>query len=138
VGDRVVVAGGGSTGAETAVQMAKDGKKAVIVEMLPLATVIAGWPRGLMDMVEKHGIRFLTETKLEEVSAGGVIVIDKKWNRFEIPADTVVLSLGFTARTAIVDELKGAFSEVHAIGDCLKPRSIKEAVHDGFNVAVEL
>ncbi|HUJ68459.1 MAG TPA: FAD-dependent oxidoreductase [Syntrophorhabdales bacterium] len=138
VGDTVVVAGGGSTGAETAVQMAKDGKKAVIVEMLPLTTVIAGWPRGLSDMVEKYGVQFFTETKVEEVSATGVIVVDKRWNRFEIPADTVILSLGFTARARVVDALKEAFPEVHVAGDCLKPRSIKEAVHDGFNVAVEL
>jgi len=106
--------------------------------MLPLTTVIAGWPRGLTDMVEKYGVQFFTETKVEEVSATGVIVVDKRWNRFEIPADTVILSLGFTARARVVDELKEAFSEVHVAGDCLKPRSIKEAVHDGFNVAVEL
>ena len=138
VGDNVVVVGGGSTGAETAVQLAKDGKKATIVEMLPYAAVIAGWPRGLIDMVEKYGVHFITETKLEEITDAGIMVIDKTWKRSEIGADTVILSLGFRARTEIVNRLREIGPEVYAIGDCLKPQAIKEAVHDGFNVAVEL
>jgi 2,4-dienoyl-CoA reductase-like NADH-dependent reductase (Old Yellow Enzyme family)/thioredoxin reductase len=138
VGDTVVVAGGGSTGAETAVQLAKDGKKAVMIEMLPQAAVVAGWPRGLMDMVEKYAVRFLTETKLEEITDTGVIVIDKEWKRHEIPAETVILSLGFKARTEIVNRFKDLGAEVYAVGDCVKPQAIKEAVHGGFNVAVEI
>jgi NADPH-dependent 2,4-dienoyl-CoA reductase/sulfur reductase-like enzyme len=138
VGNTAVVVGGGSTGAETAVQLAKDGKKVVIVEMLPYAVVVAGWPRGLIDMVEKYAVPFLTETKLEEITDKGITVIDKAWKRSEITAETVILSLGFTPRTAIVNQLQDAFPEVYVIGDCQKPRSIKEAVHDGFNVAVEL
>jgi NADPH-dependent 2,4-dienoyl-CoA reductase/sulfur reductase-like enzyme len=138
VGDTVVVAGGGSTGAETAVQLAKDGKKAVMVEMLPQAVVVAGWPRGLMDMVEKYAVPFLTETKLEEITDTGVIVIDKTWKRYEIPADTVILSLGFKARTEIANLFKESAPEVYMVGDCVKPQAIKEAVHGGFNVAVEI
>ncbi len=138
VGETVVVVGGGSTGGETAVQLAKDGKKATMIEMLPQAAVVAGWPRGLMDVVEKYGVRFLTETKLEEITDKGVIVIDRAWKRFEIPADTVILSLGFKARTEMVNRFRDLGPEVYAIGDCVKPQAIKEAVHDGFNVAVEI
>jgi 2,4-dienoyl-CoA reductase-like NADH-dependent reductase (Old Yellow Enzyme family)/thioredoxin reductase len=138
VGDTVIVAGGGSTGAETAVQLVKDGKKAVMIEMLPQAAVVAGWPRGLLDMVEKYAVPFLTETKLEEITDTGVIVIDKAWKRYEIPAETVILSLGFRARNDVVNRFRGLDVEVYAAGDCVKPQAIKEAVHDGFNVAVEL
>jgi 2,4-dienoyl-CoA reductase-like NADH-dependent reductase (Old Yellow Enzyme family)/thioredoxin reductase len=138
VGNRVVVAGGGSTGAETAVQGAKDGKSAVLVEMLPQGTVVAGWPRGLIDMVEKHGVKFLTETKVEEITDTGIVVIDKAWKRYEIAADTVVLSFGFKPRTGIVDSFRALDVEVYPVGDCVKPLAIKEAVHGGFNVAVEL
>lgn len=28
--------------------------------------------------------------------------------------------------------------EVYGIGDCLKPRMLMNAIHDGFNVAVEI
>jgi 2,4-dienoyl-CoA reductase-like NADH-dependent reductase (Old Yellow Enzyme family)/thioredoxin reductase len=138
VGNTVVVVGGGSTGAETAVQLAKDGKRAIVVEMQSYAAVIAGWPRGLTDMVEKHRVEFVTETKLEEITDKGIIVIDKSWKRYEIGADTVILSLGFRARAELVNRFREMGPEVYAIGDCLKPRAIKEAVHDGFNIAVEI
>lgn len=138
VGAKVVVAGGGSTGGETAAQLAKDGKQVTMIEMLPQAVVLMGWPRGLIDIVEKYGVRFLTETKLEEITDSGVVVIDKNWKRSEIPADTVILSLGFTPRTEIANRFGEAAPELYVIGDCLKPQSIKEAVHGGFNVAVEI
>jgi 2,4-dienoyl-CoA reductase-like NADH-dependent reductase (Old Yellow Enzyme family)/thioredoxin reductase len=138
VGESVVVAGGGSTGGETAVQLAKDGKKVTMIEMLPQTVVLSGWPRGLIDVVEKYGVRFLTETKLEEITDSGVIVIDKNWKRFDIPADTVVLSLGFKPRTEAAYRFGEAASEFYMIGDCLRPQSIKEAIHGGFNVAVEI
>jgi 2,4-dienoyl-CoA reductase-like NADH-dependent reductase (Old Yellow Enzyme family)/thioredoxin reductase len=138
VGNTVVVAGGGSTGGETALQLAKDGKKVTMIEMLPQAGVIAGWPRGLLDQLEENGVSFLTEVKLEAISDSGALVIDSAWNRFEIPADTVILSLGFRARPEVVDRFNEIGPSVYAIGDCLKPQAVKEAIHGAFNVAVEI
>jgi NADPH-dependent 2,4-dienoyl-CoA reductase/sulfur reductase-like enzyme len=138
VDETVLIAGGGSTGGETALQLAKEGKKVTIVEMLGFAEVMLGWPRGLIDQLEKHGVTFLTDTKLEEITDNGAIVIDNKWNRTEISVNNVILSLGFTPRTDVVNEFEGLIADFHVIGDCYKPRTIKEAVHDGFNVAVEI
>jgi len=138
VGENVLVAGGGSTGGETALQLAKDGKKVTIIEMLEYAEVITGWPRGLMDQLEEYGVPFLTETRLVEITDNGASVLEKESNQYEIPADTVILSLGFKSRTEMVNEFSGLMTDVHVIGDCVKPRTLKEAVHDGFNVAVEI
>ncbi len=138
IGDTVVIAGGGSTGGETALQLAKDGKKVTIVEMLEYGEVILGWPRGLMDQLEEFGVTFLTKTKLEEITDNGAAILDSKWHRSEVPADTVILSMGFKPRTEVVNKFNRLNTDVHVIGDCLKPRTIKEAVHDGFNVAVEI
>ncbi len=138
VGNAVVVAGGGSTGGETALQLAIDGKKVTMVEMLPYAAVVAGWPRGLVDMLERYKVPFLTEVKLEGVDGKGAQVIDKNWKRFEIPADTVVISLGFKPRSEVFNLFKDLAPDVYTIGDCVKSAAIKEAIHDGFNVAVEL
>jgi len=134
----VLVAGGGSTGGETALQLAKEGKKVTIIEMLDYAEVILGWPRGLMDQLEEYGVPYLTKTKLLEITDKGAVVVDEESNRYEIPADTVILSLGFKPRTDVVNEFSGLKADIHIIGDCVKPRTIKEAVHDGFNVAVEI
>ncbi len=138
VGETVVVVGGGSTGSEAALQLAKDGKKVTVIDILDYLTLAADWPRGLSYQLEDFGVRFLTETKIEEITDTDVVIIDNKWKRSRIPADTVILSLGFTPRTDIVNLFTDLGSDVYTIGDCVKPSSIKEAIHGGFNVAVEI
>ena len=138
VGDTVVMVGGGSTGAEAALQLAKDGKKVSVIDMLNYQTLVDEWPRGLSYLLEEYGIRFFLETKIEEITDEGIIVIDKNWTRSSISADTVILSLGFKPRTGTVDLFQGTAVDVVPIGDCVRPLSIKEAVHGGFNAAVEI
>jgi 2,4-dienoyl-CoA reductase-like NADH-dependent reductase (Old Yellow Enzyme family)/NADPH-dependent 2,4-dienoyl-CoA reductase/sulfur reductase-like enzyme len=138
VGDNVVVIGGGSTGAETALQLAEDKKKVTVIDMLDYASLDADWPRGLAYMLDQYGVRFLTESKPEEITDKGVVVIDNKWNRSVIPADTVIFSLGFQPRKSTVDRFKDLAKDVYVIGDCQKGRTIKDAVHAGFNTAVEI
>ncbi len=64
-------------------------------------------------------VEIKTEVNLEEITNKGVLVIDKKWERFEIPAHTIVLSLGFKCRTETVKALQGLAQEVHVVGDCV-------------------
>ncbi len=138
IGETVVVVGGGSTGSEAALQLAKDGRKVTVIDMLDHGALAAGWPRGLMYLLEEHGVRFLTEVRLEEIREAAVVVSDKSWRRYEVAADTVVISMGFRARTEEADRFSGLAPEVHKIGDCLRPLAVKEAIHDAFNVAVEI
>jgi pyruvate/2-oxoglutarate dehydrogenase complex dihydrolipoamide dehydrogenase (E3) component len=138
VGENVVVIGGGFTGSETALQLARDGKKVAVIDMLDYMTLQADWPRGLAEQLDEYGVRFLPEMKIEEITDKGIIAIDNKWKRSTIAADTVILSLGFQPRTTTVNQFKNLAADVYIIGDCQKARTVKEAVHDGFNVAVEI
>jgi 2,4-dienoyl-CoA reductase-like NADH-dependent reductase (Old Yellow Enzyme family)/NADPH-dependent 2,4-dienoyl-CoA reductase/sulfur reductase-like enzyme len=142
VGDRVVVAGGGMTGCETALYLAQKGKKITIIDMVGPSEIAQDVPilsrRGLLELLDKNGVEIKTELKLEEITGKGVLVIDKQWNRFEILADTVVLSLGFKVRTETVKALQGLAREIYVIGDCSNPRNLGDAIHDAFNVAVEI
>jgi 2,4-dienoyl-CoA reductase-like NADH-dependent reductase (Old Yellow Enzyme family)/thioredoxin reductase len=138
VGDNVVIIGGGFTGCETALQLAKDGKTVTVIDMLDYWTLQAGWPRGLAEQLDEYGVRFLTEMKVEEITDKGIIAVDKEWKKIKIAADTVVYSLGLRPRTATVDQFRNSASDVYIIGDCSRARTVKEAVHDGFNVAVEI
>lgn len=137
-GENVAVIGGGSTGSETALQLAKDGKKVTVIDMLDLMSVQADWPRGLAEQLQEYGVCFLTGMKVDEITDKCITVLNDKWERSTITADTVILSLGFTPRTAAVDQFRNVPADVHIIGDCRKARTVKEAVHDGFNVAVEI
>jgi 2-enoate reductase len=138
VGKNVVIIGVGSTGSETALELAKDGKQVTIVDMLNYTVLEAEWPRGLAYLLDDYGVQFFMESKLEEVTEKGVGIIDNKWKRSTIAADTVVLSLGFKPRKSTANLFKDLAADVYVIGDCQDARTIKEAVHSGFNVAVEI
>lgn len=138
VGETVIIVGGGLTGCEAALHLAQQGKTVTVIDMLTQKELAAGIPRGLMTLLNENGVHFLTGVKLEEIIENGVIVIDKSWRRIKVPADTVVLSLGFKPRREIPNSFIDRMSEAYTIGDCRKPKDLKQAIHDGFNVAVEI
>ena len=141
-GETVVVAGAGLTGCETALHLSQQGKKVKIIDTISefeIAKDAASVSRMvLLALLQEHGAEFKTEVNLEEITDKGVVVVDKQRNRFEIPADTVVLSLGFTARCETVKALQGLAREVYVAGDCSSPRNLMAAIHDAFNVTVEV
>ena len=142
VGKRVVVVGAGMTGCETALHLVQQGKKVTLIDMLGQSEIAQDAPifpkLALMGLFHKHGVEIQTEVKLEEVTDQGVLVIDKQWRRYEIAADTVVFAMGIKARSETVKALQGLAREVYVIGDCANPRNLMAAIHDAFNVAVEI
>ncbi len=142
VAEKVIVVGAGMTGCETSLLLAQQGKKVMIIDMLGELEIAQDVPIlnriGLMGLLHKHGVDIRTELKLEEITDKGVIVIHKDKRRHELTADTVVLSLGYKPRSETVKTLQGLAPEVYIIGDCSNPRNLMAAIHDGFNVAVEL
>ena len=137
-GETVVVVGGGLTGCEAALHMAQDGKKVTIIDMIPMGPLTADIPRSLITLLREKGVRFLTEVKLEEITDDGVTIIDKAWKKTDLPADTVVLSLGFIPRSGINEAFRDVVPDTYFVGDCRRPNDLKQAIHDAFNVAVEL
>ncbi|MDR1573578.1 MAG: FAD-dependent oxidoreductase [Clostridiales Family XIII bacterium] len=138
-GQNVVVVGGGSTGAETALQLAIDGKNVTLTDMLDYEKQLAPeYPRGLSYKLEEHRVTILDRAKLEEINDDGAVVIDKDWNRRVIPADTVILSLGFKPRKGVAEQFKGIVSDVRFVGDCVRVGDVYSAIHGGFDTAVEL
>lgn len=141
-GKTVVVAGAGMVGCEIALHLVQQGRKVTIIDMIKeteIAEEAGIAPRAtLLELLHQCGVDFKTEVKLEEITDKGVIIADKQWNRLEIPADTVVLSLGSKSRTQTVNKFQGLAPEVYVIGDCSNPRNLMAAIHEGFNVAVEI
>ena len=143
IGDRVVVAGAGLTGSETALHLAQQGKKVTVIDMLPLKQIDADSPfvniislRGMMDDLD---IDIKTEVKLEAVTDAGAVIIDKNWNRSEIPCDTIVLAVGVKPRTEAVRMFEDCAPEVYIAGDCNKERgNLYSATLQGFFAAMEI
>ncbi len=135
VGKRVVVVGGGQVGAETADFIAEKSlaESVTIVEMLPaIATDMESTNRAYMiPKLSQYGVKVLTNTKVEEITDTGVVVIDKEWKRQTIEADSIVLAMGYASNKALAEELRGKSSELYMIGDCVQPRRILNAIHEG-------
>jgi NADPH-dependent 2,4-dienoyl-CoA reductase/sulfur reductase-like enzyme len=143
VGERVVLAGAGLTGSETALYLAQQGKKVTLIDRLTLEEINAGSPsiniRTLRGMLDKLNVDVKTEVKLEEITSTGVLIIDKNWNRMEIPCDTVVFSLGVEPRKGIVEMFKDLAPDVYVVGDCNNQMgNLIKATSEGFFAAMDI
>jgi 2,4-dienoyl-CoA reductase-like NADH-dependent reductase (Old Yellow Enzyme family)/NADPH-dependent 2,4-dienoyl-CoA reductase/sulfur reductase-like enzyme len=141
-GEIVVVAGAGMTGCETALHLAQQGKRVTVVDMIAESEIAKDATSlnriTLLELLHQHSVKFRAEVKLKEITDKGIVVIDKTRNQHEIPADTVVLSLGVKPRFEAVKALQGLAREVYIVGDCSKPRDLMAAIHDAFDIAVEI
>ena len=50
-------------------------------------------------------------------------------------ADTVILAVGMKPRRELLDALEGKVPDIHAIGDCVKPRKILDAVWEAYRIS---
>ncbi len=132
-GDRVVIAGGAAMGCEIAAHLAKTGKKVTVVEMLNgLALDLLNRSRAaLLGLLQERGVETLTGWKLEQIKDGGVLLAGCNWTQKYLPTDSVILALGMVPDQKLADPLRKIVPEVHLIGDCLEPRKIYQAIHEG-------
>ncbi len=143
IGRRVVVAGGGLVGAETADLIAEKNlaESVTIVEMLPeivpdLPTVARSYM--LNALLPRWGIKTFTNVQIQEIKEGSVVALSKEWKRYEFEADTVVNALGYVPDTSLGDALEAEIRHLYRIGDCVRPRNILHAVHDAVYVAQQI
>ena len=141
-GKRVVVAGAGLTGCETALHILEQDKEVTVIDMAgeseimkDAALVSRIW---IQELLGHKNAEIRTGLKLEEITDEGVLVSDRVSGRYEIPADTVVLSLGMKSREEEASMFEGLAPDVYMIGDCKRPGNLMAAVHQAFFTAVEI
>ena len=139
-GEKAIMLGGGATGCEAALFLAQQGKHVTIVEMLDeLAPDFNACNRALLlEFLGENGVEIKTGTRVVEVRDGSVIVVGPEGGSYELRGDTVIMALGAKSRVDAVDRLKGLAEEVHVVGDAVRPRIIYDAVHEGFEAAMEI
>ncbi|MBI2831521.1 MAG: FAD-dependent oxidoreductase [Chloroflexi bacterium] len=135
-GERVVVVGGGNVGGEIALYLAQQGKKLTLVARSVLLRNMHMANRfHLLKLLSDADVRTLTDTKTLEITADGVAVADKAGKRSVLKADTVVLAMGARPNSSLFEALKDGMPEVYAIGDCIEPRKVQNAIWEGFRTA---
>ncbi len=139
VGHRVVMVGGGLSGADAALELAHDGHEVTVVEMLPeIAQDMLLVNRiTLLRDLDEAGVRLLTGTRVQAITDDGVLAQGPD-EPVTLPFDTVVLALGSRPRTDLLDALRGTGLPVHAVGDCVDPAKVGEAVNSAYALAASL
>jgi len=132
----VVIIGGGLVGCETAeflLEKAPDVKTVTVIEMLDrmAETISPTYRPFFLARLKKSGIQMKTGTTVTEITAKGVKV-DQKGTPGFIEGDVVVLAMGLKTEPGLEETFKELAPEVYSVGDCVKPRMIKEAIEEGF------
>ncbi|MBW2420143.1 MAG: FAD-dependent oxidoreductase [Deltaproteobacteria bacterium] len=136
-GDRVVVVGGGLCGCEAAAYLAEQGKSVTIVEMAEKLVPEGKTENNVLAihaLLARCDVEVLTNTKLMEVTPGGASV-ERDGTQQELAADALVIATGFAPDLTLRDALEKQMPEVVAIGDCARPRTIQEAIWEGYHAA---
>jgi NADH dehydrogenase FAD-containing subunit len=87
--------------------------------------------------LKEAGVIVETRTKAIEITDKGVTCLrDDKLEFFR--GATIVLAMGMRGNSRLVRELEGKGMAVSAVGDCVEPRTIAQAMESGFRVALEI
>lgn len=140
LGDSVIVIGGGQVGCETALHLAKLGKKVTVVEMQSdLAPDASTTGRNeLMVEIEKEP-NFVPLTGARCLSVTDKSVTYTKDGKEEtISADSIVLCAGMKAKAQEADSFFGSADSVTEIGDCVRARTVEWATKEAYYAAINL
>jgi len=136
---KVVMIGGGLVGIETALDLNKAGYEVTVVEMLDNIMTGAAFTDLVSygDLLAESSVVVLTKTRLLEIRDGSVLV-QAPTGKQEIPADTVIMAVGYRPRTDLKAALVAAGNTVHTIGDAVKAGKIMDAIHTGYRVGMNM
>lgn len=141
-GRNILVVGGGLVGCETALGYAQAGKKVTILEALP-DILSAGIPvpemneSMLRDLLAEAKVTLKTGCRLTKVTDTGAVAAGPDGEE-ALPADHVVLAVGFTSRPSLAAELEGAGMEVYQVGDGSQVGSVMTAIGSAYTVGRKL
>jgi 2,4-dienoyl-CoA reductase-like NADH-dependent reductase (Old Yellow Enzyme family)/thioredoxin reductase len=141
VGEKVVVIGGELVGCETADFLSQQGKKVTVVRRGPkMASKMFPINRhALLARLKEKGIALVTGVKeYEAITDEGLVVIDSQGKRRTLEADTIVLAAGAITNDQLAKTTEGKVGEIHLAGDCVQPRRILDAIHDGARLGREV
>jgi 2,4-dienoyl-CoA reductase-like NADH-dependent reductase (Old Yellow Enzyme family)/thioredoxin reductase len=140
VGKRVVIIGGGQVGLETAHFLQEKEKQVTVLEMLKRAGQDMS-PRARKLILEKlvqGGVEILTESKALSVEKGDLTFERAGLMEKIIGADSIVIAAGTAPQDEGIPGFGRSRIPVRRIGDASAPRKLFDAVHEGYQVGIEI
>ena len=137
VGQNVAVIGGGLTGCEIAYDLYLKGKNPTIIEMqddlITTPGVCLANTSYLRDFFETNNVPVHLETALLQIEEGVVSVKDKNGEIKSIPADSVIVSVGYSP-APVAKKAKN----VHVIGDADKVGNLRSVIWGAWDVCMKI
>ena len=137
VGQRVIVVGGGLTGCEIALDLHRQGKQPVIVELkndlIAVKGVCLANSSYLRDYFALNDVEVHLETGVQAITDSGVTAVGKDGTPFAIEGDSVIVSIGYTPTP-----LSPAGRHVHLVGDCEHVGNLRTVIWRAWDVAMAL
>ena len=136
IGKKVVVIGGGSVGSGTADFLAIRGYD---VTLLLRRTDIGSKLESSTKMViqrrlRESGVKIIQKALLKGF-ANGKVRIEREGIEEYLDAETVIQAIGAKPDNSLYIEIKGKRKDVYAVGDCVEPRGILEAIAEASEIA---
>ncbi|OBR91097.1 MULTISPECIES: FAD-dependent oxidoreductase [Clostridium] len=141
VGNNVLIVGGGLVGCEAALYLAKQGKNVTIVEAKD-TILSAGKPIPhmnkimLIDLLNMYNVKTITSNSLLEVTDKGAVLINNKFKKQEVSADTVAIAVGFKSDRELYNKLNGKITDLYLIGDAYQAANIMDAIWSANEIAL--
>ena len=129
------------TGIEAAEYLADRGGEVTVVDLLDKIAPTANQTnvKDVCSRLVKYGVKFLLGQALSEVKNDAIVLKSQADGAVtEVPADLVVMSLGYKPDTALADELKARGLEVRVVGSAVKDGTIAPATRTGYEAARSL
>ncbi len=141
-GDNIVVCGGGESGCDGALEMAKDmGRNVTVVEMMDDYARDAMFINkiSLTNAMNEAGVKIITGARVTSVKDGCVVIEKKDGNTEELVADTVISAFGMKPDMTLVDKIDAKYHlKTRKAGDSNKLGKIGDAIHAGFYAALSI
>ena len=136
-GERVIVIGGGMVGCETALYLARKGQRVTVVELSDIlcrGKYLANRMH-LIKLITDANVKVFVNSQVSEILDNSIGIVDNHGKNVTLKADTVVLASGSQPNKSLYESLDGRVSEIYAIGDCVEPRKLMNAIWEGFRTA---
>lgn len=140
-GENVIVTGGGMIGCETALYLAEIKNKRVNLitrqtevgsEVEPIFT-----RSGLIDRFQRDNITIFAECEIDEIFENHVRVKSRGQNKL-LEMDGLIIAHGRRSNNYLSEYIEFSGKSAYSIGDCVIPRKLAEAVHEGFSAGLRV
>jgi len=140
VGENIVVIGGNKVGVVTAESLANNRKRVCIVESSSSIgqdiTPTFKWRHTAW--IKELSIETLTDAHVVGLSSKGVEVRTDDRDLKTLSADNIVVCMPYKSQQELYIALEFLCDEIYIIGDAVTPRSVHNAIHEGFRLGVRI